>query len=152
LINRIFYIAGWSVGAALIVAAVVGFFEASLLYRYANAATGVVVGIIEQPERPFMTVHYYPEVQFTTKPGDQTTTFISNVGDYNANKSLYGVGQRVQVLYNPDDPSQAEISNSSSRQFSATSTSWGESVVLLTLGICTLFITLYLKNKSWDKI
>ncbi|NOY98920.1 MAG: DUF3592 domain-containing protein [Chloroflexi bacterium] len=55
---------------------------------------------------------YYPVVEFKP-PSGETIRFESNFG---SRLSRYKVGQAVMVLYDPDDPRQAEIDSTMSQR------------------------------------
>jgi hypothetical protein len=85
-----------------VVGAVIGVFA----YRFiagSEEADGTVIDLKESYDSQDDTTVYYPIVRFTTAEG-RTVEFESNVS------SSHDVGDRVEVLYDPDDPTDARLS------------------------------------------
>jgi hypothetical protein len=61
------------------------------------------IGTADLEDSTKETYAYYPEVSFRTET-EQTRTFTSGIGTYPAK---YEEGETVEVLYNPEDPSDA---------------------------------------------
>ncbi len=45
--------------------------------------------------------HYYPVVEYTDKEG---TTWKATAREYNPDRPMYDIGQKVSLLVNPNDP------------------------------------------------
>lgn len=73
------------------------------LEKQGMEAPGVVVALHENYDSDGST--YKPVVQFHT-PGGQKVEFTSS---YSSNPPAYEIGERVTVVYNPDEPSKAVI-------------------------------------------
>lgn len=73
------------------------------LVRVGRHATGTVVELVRSRDKDGDVV-YYPIVQYTPDNGDRVT-FKSNVGSSHAPS----VGEKVQIVYNPQNPKQAAI-------------------------------------------
>lgn len=94
----------------------------------AKTATGTVIEINEEFQRVNRERRLlkYPVVRFSTLDG-QEIEFQSSTG---TNPSRYRVGDQVTVLYQPDDPQQAEIQSFLSL--------WCLTIIMLFLGVVSL--------------
>lgn len=105
----------------LVAAAVTSVLELRFLAR-AERAPGTVIDVSRHTDSEG-TVTFRPVVRFTIETGE-TIEFVSSSGSSVASKS---VGDQVEVLYDPDDPKDAELSDF----FSV----WGFPVILGGLGV-----------------
>lgn len=71
------------------------------------SAEGIVVDILKKVEEDETEGVFQPKVMFHTNDGEQIS-FISDVG---SNPPAYNLGETVNVLYNPINPSNAEINS-----------------------------------------
>jgi hypothetical protein len=98
---------GLAVGIGLLVAGAATFVHTLRFVERAERATGTVIDLSEVIDRSegSISVVYHPVVRFTTAEG-RTVEFRSPSGS----SSPPDVGDRVGVLYDPDDPQDAELS------------------------------------------
>lgn len=89
-------------GVLAVVWAVLAYRSERRFEKTAQRATGVVQELI--PERIQRTVMYFPVIRFTTAAG-----VIVSVKSKSGRSGGYQVGQSIRVLYDPADPSNAEI-------------------------------------------
>jgi hypothetical protein len=86
----------------------------------AEKAPGTVVAL--EPTRSDRSTYYHPVVRFGLRSG-QERTFRSHFG---SNPPSHSVGETVEVLYDPDDPSDARIDSTFSR--------WGGVMIFAAVG------------------
>lgn len=94
-----------ALGVGLLLVAAVWFVHTKRFVAGAERATGTVVDLSSRTNSEG-DVLFYPVVRFTTAQG-RTVQFVSSSGSSPASKS---VGDRVEVLYDPDDPPGAKLS------------------------------------------
>ena len=91
--------------AASIVFLGVGIWRSHHLARLSKegiTAEGTVTQVDKTRIRRSVSYRYHPTITFTTKDGQQVTTKLEDSGEI-------AVGQRVEMIYLPDDPTHAEI-------------------------------------------
>jgi len=117
-------------------------------YRYAKIqkaifTTGKIVGFTQKIEEKKekkstkTTTFYYPEFEFKDKTG-KLINVKSNAGK--GNSPAYNIGEEIEIMYSPDDSSDAQINDFSSL--------WLPTFVL---GIFTLifsFVTYVVRKKQ----
>jgi hypothetical protein len=118
---------GLLLGLSLVILSVVIQVKQYIFRGRARRARGEVVEIVEASSGPGRRLKY-PVVEFETERG-RTVEFESSVG---SNPSLYRVGQRVSVLYDPDEPQKATIDSFLSR--------WLATLITGCLGVSFLFV------------
>lgn len=92
-------------GVALLVGGVIAFVYTKRFVSGAERATGTVIDLSSRTDSDG-DVTYHPVVRFTTAEG-RTVQFVSSSGSSPASESE---GDRVEVLYDPDDPEDAKLS------------------------------------------
>jgi Protein of unknown function (DUF3592) len=92
-----------ALGVGLLLASAATFVHTKRFMAGAEHATGTVIDLSEDFSSDDETVH--PVVRFTTAEG-RTVDFRSSTGS----SSPPDVGDRVDVLYDPDDPQDAKLS------------------------------------------
>ncbi|HEY9653679.1 MAG TPA: DUF3592 domain-containing protein [Coleofasciculaceae cyanobacterium] len=90
-------------GTIPLVGALIVYRNTNIYLAEAAKAEGTVVKVVRPPNNDV----YYPVVQFTSQNG-QTIEFQSSVGSY---PPSYSKGQKVEVLYRPTNPQDAQIRN-----------------------------------------
>ncbi len=102
---------------------------------------GVVTGLVtESGQRGYI---YCPVVQFTTSTGIPCN-FKSSVG---SNPAPYAVGQNVNIIYDPQNPQNAEINSSTSLWF-VSGCSFAMGLAFTGLGlVLTIAMALVLMNQ-----
>jgi hypothetical protein len=102
---------------------------------------GVVTALVtESGQRGYI---YCPVVQFTASTGIPAN-FKSSVG---ANPAPYTVGQSVNIIYDPQNPQNAEINNNTSLWF-VSGCSFAMGLAFTGLGlVLTIMMTLVLMNQ-----
>ena len=95
--------AGLTLGVGLLLACAATFVHTLRFVTDAERSTGTVIDLDSQMSDG--DIVYYPEVRFTTAEG-RTVEFKSSSGS----SSPPDVGDRVEVLYDPDDPRDAQLS------------------------------------------
>jgi hypothetical protein len=116
----------------LVIAAVMGFFT----YRFiegAERADGTVVDLVESYDSEDNTTVYYPVVRFVT-PAGRPVRFKSH------SSTSDDVGDTVEVLYDPDDPTDARVSGI----FNV----WGFSLITAPLGAVFVAVGWYLIHRT----
>jgi Protein of unknown function (DUF3592) len=109
-VNRDF-LARWSwrwflaIGVVLLIVGAVVLVLTVRFVAEAEHATGTVVDLSRRSDSDG-TVSYYPVVRFVTANGE-AIEFVSSTGSSPASESP---GDRVEVLYDPDDPKGAQLS------------------------------------------
>jgi hypothetical protein len=93
-----------ALGVGLLLASAAAFVHTKRFMAGAEHATGTVIDLSEDFSSDDGTV-YYPVVRFTTAEG-RTVEFRSSTGS----SSPPDVGDRVEVLYDSDDPQDAKLS------------------------------------------
>ncbi|MFZ2804336.1 MAG: DUF3592 domain-containing protein [Patescibacteria group bacterium] len=95
------------VGIPLVVASAYFFVTTELFISHAAATQGQVTELIKHTSASAKGTYYsyVPHVSFTTPQGQPADFLSSAEGD----PPLYHAGQRVPVLYDPQDPSHAKI-------------------------------------------
>lgn len=103
-------------------------------------ANGTVVELLETKSENSSSITYKPEVQFKDKCGN----LIQFVSSTSSNPPSYSIGEKVEVLYNPESSNDAKIKSFFSL--------WGGTIILGILGAVFLIvvgiIVLYNKRKS----
>ncbi len=90
-------------GSIPLVGALIVYRNTNLYLAEAAKAEGTVVKVVRPPNNDV----YYPVVQFTSQ-NSQTIEFQSSEGSY---PPSYSKGQKVEVLYRPTNPQDAQIRN-----------------------------------------
>lgn len=88
----------------LLVAAAATLLHTMRFVQRAETATGTVIDVSQKTDSEG-AVAFYPVVRFTTAEG-RTVEFVSSSGS----SSSGSVGDRVEVLYDPDHPQDAQLS------------------------------------------
>jgi Protein of unknown function (DUF3592) len=94
-----------ALGVVLLVGGAIFFVHTKRFVAGAERTTGTVIDLSRKTDSEG-EVAYYPVVRFTTAEG-RTVEFVSSSGSSPASKSE---GDRVEVLYDPDDPRDAKLS------------------------------------------
>lgn len=94
-----------ALGVLLLVGGAIAFVHTKRFVSGSERATGTVIDLSSRTDSDG-TVTYHPVVRFTTAKG-RTVQFVSDSGSSPATKSE---GDRVEVLYDPDDPQDAKLS------------------------------------------
>ena len=105
LTTRWFWRAFLAIGVVVLIVGAVMFVLTVRFVAEAEHATGTVVDLSRRSNSEG-TVLFYPVVRFVTANGE-TIEFVSSSGSAPA---LESPGDRVEVLYDPDDPSHAKLS------------------------------------------
>ena len=92
-------------GVLLLVGGVIGLLHTKRFVSDAERATGTVIDLSSRTDSDG-DVMYHPVVRFTNAEG-RTVQFVSSTGSSPASESE---GDRVEVLYDPDDPEDAKLS------------------------------------------
>lgn len=108
------------VGVGLLIGALFLYQSASAFLAKATTADGTVVDLVRS--RSSDSITYRPVVQFMNQKGEKIE-FISSSG---SNPPSYSKGEKVEVLYLPDEPQKAKINGFFSL--------WGAPVILGGLG------------------
>ncbi|GAB1541887.1 hypothetical protein NUACC21_45600 [Scytonema sp. NUACC21] len=119
------------VGTIFTVAGIVNGLNTRSFVSTAIPAQGTVVNLVRRLSTNSdgeVSELYYPMVRFTTKSGEERI-FESNTGSYPPRFSL---DQRLEVLYNPHNPTSVEINSFFSL--------WGVAIVFTSLGSIFLVI------------
>ncbi len=90
-------------------------------------ASGVIVGLVDAPDYHH-TSYFYPQVELTTASGP-----VRFVGGMEKPEGTYSVGDTVEVIYSPDDPSLAELASAGAFGQHATATAIGALMLLVVL-------------------
>jgi Protein of unknown function (DUF3592) len=96
---------GLAIGIGLLAAGAATFVHTLRFVQGAERATGTVIELSEETDSEG-DVTFHPVVRFTTAEG-RTVEFVSSSG---RSPAPWSVGDRVEVLYDPDDPKDAELS------------------------------------------
>lgn len=97
----------------------------------AQGAQGIISGLEHSNSE-----YYYPQVTYRTEQG----TYFTFTGSMGSNPAYYDVGDRVHVLYNPENAYDAKING----LFSL----WGTSLILCIIGAVSTAIALTAFNHS----
>jgi hypothetical protein len=97
---------GLAIAIGLLVAGAATFIHTLRFVQGAERATGTVIDLSEETDSEG-DVTYHPVVRFTTAEG-RTVEFVSSSGA--SSRVSRSVGDRVEVLYDPDDPKDAQLS------------------------------------------
>lgn len=92
------------IGVVLLVVCPIFFVRTLQFVAGAERVTGTVIDLSRESDSEG-TVTFYPVVRFTTADG-RTVEFVSSSGSSPPSES---VGDRVEVLYDPDDPQDARL-------------------------------------------
>ncbi|MBZ5486802.1 DUF3592 domain-containing protein [Halomonas aquamarina] len=90
-------------GAVFLVLACFLYQQSRAFYDQAVSAEGTVIELVERRSEDSIT--YRPVVEFVTGDGTQVE-FTSRVG---SNPPGYAIGERVEVLFDPDNPNNARL-------------------------------------------
>lgn len=93
-----------ALAVGLLAAGVATFIHTMRFVAGAERATGTVIDLDSRTDSDGVT--FYPVVRFTTAEG-RTVEFVSSSGSSPPSES---VGDEVEVLYDPDDPTDAQLS------------------------------------------
>ncbi|MEL1255332.1 DUF3592 domain-containing protein [Flavobacterium sp. DGU38] len=118
-------------------------------YRYAKIqraifTTGKIVGFTEKIEekkekkRTKTTTFYYPEFEFKDKAG-KLINVKSNAGK--GNSPAYNIGEEIEIMYSPDNSSDAQINDFSSL--------WLPTFVLGAFTLIFSFVTYVVRKKQY---
>jgi Protein of unknown function (DUF3592) len=94
-----------AIGVVVLISGAVLLVRAAQFVRTAEHATGAVVAVSRETDSDG-EVSFYPVVRFTTADGKQIQ-FKSSSG---SSSPSHKAGENVDVLYDPDDPSDAKLS------------------------------------------
>jgi hypothetical protein len=129
------------IGIAVLIYSIVNFAKRRRQIADWIEAVGVVTSFVtESGQRGYI---YCPVVQFTTSSG-LPFNFKSSVG---ANPAQYAIGQNVNIIYDPQNPSNAEINSNMSLWF-VSGCSFAMGLLFTGLGlVLTLIMALVLMNQ-----
>ncbi|WP_341522091.1 DUF3592 domain-containing protein [Pseudomonas sp. G.S.17] len=113
-------------GVAMLLGAVMAYNSSTAFLENAVSVEGTVIDLDSQRSQDSIT--FKPVVQFVTEDG-QTVEFTSSAG---TNPPSYSVGEKVEVLYAPEDPQGAKLSGFFEL--------WGSVLILATMGGPMLFV------------
>lgn len=121
----IFGLIFFTVGAGLLTGGFFAFKSTSRFIETAHQSQGRVVALERRESTNSegrRSVSYYPRVEFTPRRGNKTV-FTSSSG---SSPPSYNVGDKVEILYDPQNPSKAKIN--------AFFAKWGGSLILTIMG------------------
>lgn len=93
------------IGFAILGYGIVFYFRQRQRQSQWQTAVGVVVNLVKESTDDGYV--YCPQIQFQTNSG-QVSNFQS---DFGSRPASHRVGERIEVFYNPLDPSQAQINS-----------------------------------------
>lgn len=91
------------IGIALTIYSIFSFFRQKRIISQSENAFGTVTNLIQKPRRKGCI--YCPQIRYQTKSG----SVVDFQSDFGSQPASHKIGQQVQVLYNPFNPSQAQI-------------------------------------------
>jgi hypothetical protein len=137
-----------SVGTILLSVSAFLFIHEKQFIEHAQTTSGKVIELgrsVSSNSNSRGSITYYPVVEFTTADGKRVV-FSSN---FSSNPPEFEVGEEVEVYYEPEKPSGAEVKSFFSQWFAALLTG-GMGLIFGTIGIFNLNIHFKKKkNNEW---
>jgi hypothetical protein len=91
------------IGIALIIYSIFTLFRQKRIIAQSEKAYGIVTNLTQkQRQKGYI---YCPQVRFQTKSG----SIVDFQSDFGSKPASHKIGQQIEVLYNPFNPSQAQI-------------------------------------------
>ncbi|MGB3208961.1 MAG: DUF3592 domain-containing protein [Crinalium sp.] len=94
------------VGIGLILFSLFGFKYTIQFIRRASSAKGIIIDLRREIDKD-SEVSYYPVFKYET----QQEIIIQKTSGIGTNRTPYYIGQKVNVLYNPNNPNEAAINS-----------------------------------------
>lgn len=108
------------------------------LSKNGEITTGIVIELEESSDADNGCCVYSPVIEF--EANGQTYTFESDNASY---PPAYEVGEEVKILYNPEDPNNAQINKASER--------WLMPVIIIPAMIITSIIFTFAMIRAWRR-